>query len=62
MAPNEKRVFHEKAKCDFEKSSQLQLFDKLMTIRQSIWDHFPLSTLAREAARNPFVWKEFPTC
>ena len=52
MAPNEKRVFHEKVECDLDKSIQISLFDTHVKVRGSMQDHFPIGTLARGATRN----------
>ena len=62
MAPNEKRVFHEKVESDLEKCRRISVFDENMKVRGSIYDHFPISTFSRGATRNSFFRKEFGTC
>ena len=59
MALNEKRDFHGKVECDLYKCRQISLYDKLMKIRGSIYDHFPLGGLARRVTRISFFQKEF---
>ena len=58
MALNERRDFHAKVECE---CSQISIHDKLMTSIGSIYDHFPLSTLARGAMRISCFQKEFRT-
>ena len=61
MAPNEKEFFDEKLNFTCTKCSRNSNYDKLMKVRGSIYDHFPLSTFSRGAMRNSFFRKEFRT-